>query len=32
LKTGEGKFSRPLPPEPVYKVEVKGGEVFVELK
>jgi 3-phenylpropionate/trans-cinnamate dioxygenase ferredoxin subunit len=31
LRTGEGRFARPLPPEPVYKVEVRGNELFVEL-
>lgn len=32
LKTGQGKFGRPLPPEPVYKVDVKDGQVLVELE
>lgn len=32
LKTGVGKFVRPLPPQPVYKVEVKRDDIFIELE
>lgn len=31
LKTGEGKFVRPLPPEPTYEVKVEDGEIYVKL-
>ncbi|MEM3032132.1 MAG: Rieske 2Fe-2S domain-containing protein [Nitrososphaerota archaeon] len=31
LRTGKAQFRRPLPPEPVYRVVVEGGDVYVEL-
>ncbi len=32
LKTCEGKFVKPLLPEPVYKVEVKGNDIFIGME
>lgn len=31
LRTGQGEYMRPIPPEPTYPVTVADGDVFVEL-
>jgi len=32
LRTGQAKFTRPLPPEPVYRIQVSGNDILVELE
>ena len=32
LRTGEGKFPLPLPREPIYNVEISGGQIYVDLE
>ena len=32
LKTGEGTFPRPLPPEPLYEVKVDGSDILIRPK
>ena len=32
IKTGEAKFARPLPPEPLYEVKVEGSDILVKSK
>lgn len=32
LKTGQGTYAMPLPPEPVYEIKVEGDGVLVSLK
>lgn len=32
LKTGEAKFVRPLPPEPVYEVKIEGSDILIKSK
>lgn len=32
LVTGEGQFPRPLPPEPVYEVQITGNDIYLRRK